>query len=670
MVVGMVSITPSDNPATASHKGSPDGQARLVIVGEPTAAERVISALGEAGTTLALKVVDTEAAFVRELRDFAPDLVLAGSISGYSARSALEFTRSAHPEIPVVVLGCQAASEDALALLQGALAMLRAGARDYVHTSDLTRLVPVVLAAARSAHDRRERERADAVLLRSEVRYRRLFESARDGILIVDADQGLIVDANPFMIDLLGYSYDEYLTKHLWDIDAFSDVVASRSAFEKLRRNGCIRYEHLPLRTIDGRMMDAEFVSNVYAEGDHEIIQCNIRDVTERKLTERKLFQAQKMAAVGVLTGGIAHNINNLLSIIVMSIEMLRGRTAEDKQCQEHTGAAIEAAMRGAELIRQLLAFARQQPLQPQLINVNQLVSRIVATLRPLLGEGVEVSLHLANEAVWPVLTDTVQLETSIVNLAVNAREAMTHGGRLSISTRNLHLGEDAQLIDPIAVPGDYVEVAMSDTGTGMAAHVMQQIFEPFFSTKALADKPGTGLGLSTVYGFIKQSGGNIGVESKLDVGTTFRLYLPRAQKTESLAKDPAPQIAERGHETVLVVEDTAGVREVVVSQLGLLGYHVLQSEDAVTALKSLAENRIDLLFSDIILTGELDGVALARNALARWPGLRVLLTTGFGRPAGRGDTYGLHVLEKPYRATELSRAVRDALDADARSTQ
>jgi CheY-like chemotaxis protein len=267
-------------------------------------------------------------------------------------------------------------------------------------------------------------------------------------------------------------------------------------------------------------------------------------------------------------------------------------------------------------------------------------------------------------------LTDPVQLETSIVNLVVNAREAMTRGGRLSISTRNLHLGGDAQLVDPLAVPDDYVEVAVSDTGMGMAAHVMQQIFEPFFSTKGLADKPGTGLGLSTVYGFIKQSGGSIGVESKVDVGTTFRLYLPRARETEPPAKDPPPQTAVRGHETVLVVEDDAGVRQVVVTRLGLLGYNVLQSEDAATALKSLAENRVDLLFSDIILTGELDGVALARNALARWPGLRVLLTTGFGHPAGRDDTYGLPVLEKPYRATELSRAVRDALDADTPSQE
>ncbi len=341
---------------------------RLLILDDAAGAELVINALHDAGIRCKLKLVDSEAAFVRELGDFAPDLVLAGSSqSAYSGRLALEFTRRTHPQIPVIMMSDRVAAEETIA-------SVKAGAGDYIFKDDLTRLVPAVLAAVRWEHERRARGRTEELLRVSEVRYRRLFEAAKDGILILDADTGQILDANPFMIELLGYSLDEYLGKHLWEIGAFADLVASQEAFEELRQNRYIRYENMPLRTRDGRMVDVEFVSNVYPEGGRDTIQCNIRDITERRVTERKLFQAQKMAAVGILTGGVAHNINNLLTVIIGNIDMLRERTVLDRESERCTQVAIEAALSGAGLVRHMLAFARQQPLRPRRIDVNDLV--------------------------------------------------------------------------------------------------------------------------------------------------------------------------------------------------------------------------------------------------------------------------------------------------------
>jgi PAS domain S-box-containing protein len=637
---------------------------RLLVLEESTAAASAINALHAPGVHFTSKLVDTEVAFVRELEDFAPDLVLAGSTPpAFGGRLALDVTRRTHPEIPVIMMGERIAAEETIEFL-------RAGANDYVFKDNLARLGEAVLAARRWEQGRRARGRREQLLRGSELRYRRLFESAKDGILILDASTGQIIDANPFMTELLGYSHDEYVGKLLWEIGAFADAAASQAAFEELRQKRFIRYDDLPLRTRHGQMASVEFVSNVYAEDGQDTIQCNIRDVTERKATERKLFHAQKMAAVGILTGGVAHNINNLLGVIIGNLELLRERTLQTKEGAEYTHEALDAAVRGAELVRRMLAFARQQPLRPERVDINDLVANVVKTLRGLLGQHVELSLHLADGKVWPVSTDTAQLEAGLVNLAVNAREAMPHGGRLSISTCNRHLGGEAD-VATAAAPGDYVEIAVSDTGIGMPPEVMRHIFEPFFSTKGLADKPGTGLGLSTVFGFLQQSGGNIDVESTVAVGTTFRLFLPRLREDAAASEEaPAPRVAAGGRETVLVVEDDPGLRRVVVRQLEYLGYNVLQCEDAAAALTVLTDKRIDLLFTDILMPGGDDGLTLARTALARWPLLKILLTSGFEDTMRRGDTRGLRVLEKPYQAMDLAGALRDALDGDRSSMQ
>jgi PAS domain S-box-containing protein len=497
----------------------------------------------------------------------------------------------------------------------------------------------------------------------SELRYRRLFESAKDGILILDASTGEITDVNPFMVDLLGYTREEYLGKVLWEIGAFKDVAASKSAFLELQRLQYIRYEDLPLTTKDGRQADVEFVSNVYPEDDHDVIQCNIRDISKRKAAARKLLQAQKMEAVGMLAGGMAHDFNNLLGIIIGNLELLRTRANLDRDEAQLSLDALDAAMSGADLVRGLLAFARQQPLAPRRIDVNELASATVKLLRRLLGETIEVSLDLSADAIWPVLADPAQFEASLMNLAINARDAMPRGGRLTIGTSNRRLTAEDLARHNQAAPGEYVLIEVRDTGKGISPEVLSRIFEPFFTTKGTGGSAGTGLGLSMVSEFVQQASGVISVDSDVGVGTTFRLWLPRfAGEVERPAEPQAQAAVADGGKTVLAVEDNAALRRVTVRQLRHLGYHALEADNAAAALKLLADEKIDLLFTDVVMSGEVNGLELARIALARWPGLKVVLTSGFAGDGPDSEATDLPLLVKPFLVADLGRILREAL--------
>src|SRR6266851_3738966 len=388
-----------------------------------------------------------------------------------------------------------------------------------------------------------------------------------------------------------------------------------------------------------------------------------IHDVTERRNTEHQLRQAQKMEAIGNLTGGMAHDFNNLLGIIVGNLDLARERVGSDDELCEIVDEALEATLRGADLTGRLLAFARRQPLRPVRIDVNKLVSDTMRLMRRLLGEDIEISLELA-ETIWPVTADPAQLEASLANLATNARDAMPKGGRLIITTANRRLDADYAAAHADVAEGDFVMIEVSDTGTGMSAEIISQVFDPFFTTKETGK--GTGLGLSMVFGFLRQSGGHVNVYSEPDVGTTFRLYLPRMM-TEALPREVAEArpVEPAAGETVLVVEDDPAVRRIVLRQLGEFGYRVLECDRAATALELLQREPVDLLLTDIVMPGGLDGIALARMAAERWPALKIVLTSGFpqARVDGNGELLGnMQLLSKPYRRAELAAALRIAL--------
>jgi signal transduction histidine kinase len=392
-----------------------------------------------------------------------------------------------------------------------------------------------------------------------------------------------------------------------------------------------------------------------------------VRDVTERREAEtqrEQLRQSQKMEAVGQLTGGLAHDFNNLLAIIIGNLDMLREICADDVHTDELVGDALESALRGADLTRRLLAFARRQPLQPERADINEVIGAIVRLLTRTLGENITIEMALSPN-VWPVQIDRAQFEAVIANLATNARDAMPRGGSLLIDTRNGQLDAAYAAAHTEVTPGDYVVVEVSDSGTGMPPDVLSRIFEPFFTTKEQGK--GTGLGLSMVFGFMKQSGGHITVYSEPGKGTTFRLYLPRLEDVIAVRDERSEEPASRGgSETILVVEDNAGLRRIVVRQLGEAGYRVLEAPDAEAAMTIIeSPGPIDLLLTDVVMPGAMDGRDLARVAVAHRPSLRTLLTSGFPDAKWGGPTThrGSRLLSKPYRKEELRRVVREVLD-------
>jgi len=520
------------------------------------------------------------------------------------------------------------------------------------------------------ARDITSRHRSQQALLEQERRYRLLYN--KTPVMLQSTDrEGRLSSVSDHWCEALGYGREEVLGR----LSLEFMTTKSRDYFEEIvlpecRESGRIRDVPCQLIHKDGRIIDAVVSATVEFDERGAVLQSHAVcvDVTEKLVLQRQLLQSQKLEAIGQLTGGMAHDFNNLLGVIIGNLDMLRERLQTDSEADALAAAATEAGIRGADLTRRLLAFARQQPLAPQSVQLNELVAGIIKLLSRVLGENIEISLNLAPD-VWMIVVDPGQLEASLTNLATNARDAMPNGGYLAISTSNRPLDADHadQLLD--VTPGDYAMIEVKDSGEGMSPDVMRRIFEPFFTTKEHGR--GTGLGLSMVFGFIKQSNGHIGVESEVGVGTTFRLYLPRAEGGNEAELAPAISDVVGGTETILVVEDNEPLRQVVVRQLSELGYRVLQAQTAAAAIDRLAAERVDLLFTDIVMPGEANGLELARSAIARWPHLRVVLTTGFSDTNiqdPRTLFAGVQVLNKPYRKADLARVLREAMKVNPRA--
>jgi PAS domain S-box-containing protein len=516
-----------------------------------------------------------------------------------------------------------------------------------------------------------------------EQQFQLLVHAVKDYAIFMLDPQGRITTWNSGAERIKGYRAEEIIGEHFSRFYTQEDQregVPMRS-LQRAATEGRHEAEGWRVRKDGSRFRASVVIDPIRDDAGNLIGFAKVtRDVTERRLAQEMLDQArerllqwQKMEAIGQLTGGVAHDFNNLLTIVIGNLET----------AQRHLGAltggvasrlkrSLDNAMRGAQraaiLTQRLLAFSRQQPLDPKPLDPNKFIAAEVEFLQRSLGETIEVQA-VGSAGLWPVEVDAHQLGAALLNLAVNARDAMPNGGKLTIETSNALLDQDYCRANPEVIPGQYVMIAVSDNGTGMTKDVVDRAFEPFFSTKDVGQ--GTGLGLSQVYGFIKQSKGHIKIYSEVGEGTTVKIYLPRLLQDID-RRDEKEQAAEAvegsGHETILVVEDDRDVRAYLVEVLRDLNYRVLSAHDAVSALGLIKEGdiRIDLLLTDVVLPGT-NGRQLAEQAQNRRPGLKVLFTTGYSRNAivhqGRLDA-GVAMIQKPITQESLAARIRDLLDA------
>lgn len=522
-----------------------------------------------------------------------------------------------------------------------------------------------------TARDDSERQRALAEVREAQANLSDAIESISSDLLLFDGDGKLLV----------------YNTNYLEHQPLIADQVEVGVTYEHLIRAG---FERGATKALPGQNVETMIAqriadyrnptgrSEIRQLADGRLMRVKLRrsrgggvisvgdDVTAETLAEQRLREAQRMEAIGKLTGGMAHDFNNYLGIIIGNLDLLSSGITEPDAAERLIAGAMGASERAADLIRSLLAFSRRQPLDPRVLNPNDRIENVAKLLRRTIGEDIKITLDLADD-LWPTTADGAQLESCVLNLANNARDAMPDGGLLRVSTCNRSLDATTLDADDALAPGDYVVMEFSDNGAGMTAETKARAFDPFFTTKEMGN--GTGLGLSMVYGFVKQSGGDIRLYSEPGHGTSVRIYLPRTRQPSDAATEQRPSNAlPRGSESILVVEDNEELRATVLAQLTPLGYRLFEATDGDAALAMLesGSETIDLLFTDVVMPGQINGRELARVVRERWPSIRVLLTSGFPGDMVADDnaeTELLPILSKPYHRRDLAEAIRTLLD-------
>ena len=600
--------------------------------------------------------VSTEAGFAAALREFDPDIILCDhNIPSFGGWAALEMARRALPDVPFILVTGSLDEETAVAYL-------KAGATDYILKDRVIRLGPAVIEALERARQRQE--------LRRQERLLRQIIDANPSLIFVKDWEGRFVLVNQATAEMYGTSVDELVGKTDADFNSNTDEVSHflRDDREVMSsgRPKLIAEERVTNPTSrETRWFQTIKVPLRLPDDDVPKLLGVATEITERKRLEEQLLQSQKMEAIGQLAGGVAHDFNNILTAIVGYTDLLAAEFGSGNRHLEDLEEIRKAARRAAALTRQLLSFSRKQVIEPRIIDVNGVVQNLDKMLRSLLSENIELTTHLA-EPLDSARADPNQVEQVIMNLAINARDAMPEGGKLTIETGNATLDDTYAAQHISVIPGAYVMLAVTDTGTGMDEDTQSRIFEPFFTTKPVGR--GTGLGLSTVYGIVKQSGGNIWLYSEPGKGTTFKVYLPAIDAAPDDVGKPVSSVARRsGGETVLVVEDDDQLRRLTHRALAAHGYVVLEADRGATALDIARRHkgRIDLVLTDVVMP-DTNGRKLADALRAGRPGLRVLFMSGY--PDGAMGQHGLldqgiSYLAKPFTTEAVARKVREVLD-------
>ena len=607
----------------------------------------------------AVEVTDADGLTVALAR--RPDIVITDYQLRFSdGLTVLRQVKEVWPDAPVIMYTGTGSEEVAVEAM-------KAGLDDYLlkKAGEMPRLLAAVRRLRESARHRRAAEEAEG-------RYRKLFDGVPIGLFRAAPD-GSLLDCNMALVRMLGYPDREALLARKTS-DTYVDASDRPALMERLLREGSIRdYEARRLRHDGAAIWARSSVQAVKDEAGHMVYyEGLVEDLTERRQAEEalraaegRLLQAAKLEAVGRLAGGVAHDFNNLLGVIMGYADLMAKRIGAEDPLRRNVLEIQKAAERASALTKQLLAFSRRQVLQPRVLDLHQTIREVESMLQRLIGEDIAL-VTVLREEVGRVKADPNQFQQVLMNLAVNARDAMPDGGTLTVETANVDLSEDYARKHMGVVPGPYVQLAVSDTGVGMTPDVQAHIFEPFFTTKG--PEKGTGLGLATVYGIIKQSGGNIWVYSEPGRGTTFKVYLPRVDEgaAAGVLVDPPPD-PRRGHEIVLLVEDDDKVREVVSLALRDAGYTVLEARGGAAAL-ALSGSRpepIHLVITDLVMPG-MSGRELVERWRAKHPETRALFMSGYTDATAHkrgGLPAGAAFIQKPFAPSALARKVREVLD-------
>ncbi|MBA3470847.1 MAG: response regulator [Herpetosiphonaceae bacterium] len=613
--------------------------------------------LAKSGLDCVIERAETRAAFETALAERPIDVILADyALPTFDGMAALRIARERYPAIPFIFLSGTLGEEVAITALQQ-------GATDYVLKQRMDRLAPAVRRALREVEQRVERARAEAALRASERRFAQAFQANPSPMSITRFRDGCYLDVNERWLDLRGYTREEVIGSSPTMLKTWAKPQDRSDFLAQLRQTRSVRDLEYSFRSKSGSLSIERVSAELIELDGEECILLTTQDVTEKKLLEDQLRQAQKMEAVGRLAGGIAHDFNNLLTTILGYSTFLIEEFNPDHPCYRDIDEIRKAGGRAAALTQQLLAFSRKQVISPQIIDLNTIVAAMNKLLARVIGEDIDLRVNLA-ASLGRVQADPGQIEQVIMNLAVNARDAMPKGGVLTIETTNIEVDSSYTRLHLGIRPGTYVMLTVSDTGQGMEAADLNHIFEPFFTTKEQGK--GTGLGLATVYGIVQQSGGAIWVYSEVDHGTMFKIYLPRTDAPLEAAAPTNPTTSQtRASGTVLLVEDEAMVRELVAETLQRAGYTVIAAPNGAAALERYAQQpSIDLLISDVVMP-QMNGPELAERLIAQQPSLKVLFISGYNEMIMTNHgipTASTTLLQKPFTPNDLLQKVAEIL--------
>ena len=635
----------------------------LLVEDSEQDAELLLGELRHAGFDPRWHRVETEADFLAQLES-SPDLILSDySLPHFNGLRAAELLRERGLDIPFILLSGEVGEEIAVEAM-------KRGAADYLLKDRMARLGHAVERALGQRRIQDERKRAEEALRASEERLRQLAENISAVLWITDPAMSQVLYVSPAYEKVWGRDCESlYRTPHAW-LEAIhpEDQPRVRQAALKKQQRGEYDEVYRVVRP-DGSVRWIRDRAFPIRNETGEVCRLvgTAEDITEQRSLEDQLRQAQKMEAIGQLAGGVAHDFNNILTVIQGHSELLTNRDDLNPEMLESLNQIMLAGGRAANLTRQLLTFSRQQAIQPRPLDLNQVIADLNKMLVRIIGEDVRLQFDPAPQ-LPQVKADAGMIEQVLMNLVVNARDAMPAGGNLVVQTETIHLDDDHAKQDPQTRAGEFVKLTVRDSGCGMSPEVMARVFEPFFTTKPAGK--GTGLGLATVFGIVKQHNGWVEVDSVIGWGTTFRVFLPvsRSAATEFVQR-AAPGSMPRGTETVLLVEDESAVRLLAKMALQRLGYHVLEAGSGVAALEVWDEHadEIELVVTDMVLPEGLTGRELAQRLRARKPGLKVLYTSGYSTEiVGRNFIVeqDIHFLQKPYTPQKLAQAMRECLDA------